>query len=143
MFGVDDLHRLPKEAYAADVSDEVYARALHAADACLHAGHSAIVDAVFGSERHRRAVERVALEAGVAFTGLWIDVPIHVAEARLLARAVDASDATPEVLARQADRPVGAMTWIRIDGDAPLERVLGAAQRAVRNPVVATHAVAD
>jgi predicted kinase len=98
------------------VSAEVYARALHAAEACVRSGHAAIVDAVFAEPGHRRAVERMAAEAGVPFTGIWLDVPYDVATRRLESRRADASDATPSVLRAQADRAVGDIAWTRLDG---------------------------
>jgi aminoglycoside phosphotransferase family enzyme/predicted kinase len=116
MFGVEPTHRLPDSAYVPEVSAEVYARALHAAEACVRSGHAAIVDAVFAEPGHRRAVERMAAEAGVPFTGIWLDVPYDVATRRLESRRADASDATPSVLRAQADRAVGDIAWTRLDG---------------------------
>lgn len=118
MFGVDPLHHLPEHAYDAEVSARVYARALHAADACVRSGHAALVDAVFGDPRSRRAVERVAAEAGVPFTGIWLDLPFEVAARRLEARGPDASDATVRVLRSQVQRDPGAIAWRRIDARA-------------------------
>jgi aminoglycoside phosphotransferase family enzyme/predicted kinase len=116
LFGVDPLHRLPDAAYEPDVTARVYARALHAAEACVRSGHSAIVDAVFADERHRVAIERLAAEAGVPFTGIWLEVPYEVAARRLLDRAADASDATPRVLRAQRERAIGHLGWSRVDG---------------------------
>jgi predicted kinase len=125
MFGVDPLHRLPGHAYEPAVTERVYARALHAAEACLRSGHAAIVDAVFADERHRVAVERLAREAGTPFRGVWLDVPCDVAIDRLATREADASDATADVLRTQMRRDPGRIGWARLDGrrvlrDAPV-----------------------
>jgi aminoglycoside phosphotransferase family enzyme/predicted kinase len=116
MFGVEPTHRLPDSAYVPEVSAEVYARALHAAEACVRSGHAAIVDAVFAEPGHRRAVERMAAEAGVPFTGIWLEVPYDVAAQRLESRSADASDATARVLRAQARKSVGEIAWARLDG---------------------------
>ena len=116
MFGVDPLHPLPRHAYDAAVTARVYARVLHVAEACIRSGHAAIVDAVFADPRHRRAVERVAAEAGVPFSGLWLEVPYEVGAGRLERRAADASDATPDVLRVQCGSSLGDVTWPHLDG---------------------------
>lgn len=118
LFGVDPLHPLPDSAYEPEVSARVYARALHAAEACIQSGHAAIVDAVFAEPRHRRAAEQLAAEAGVPFTGLWLEVPYEIAAGRLASRSGDASDATPRVLRAQARTPVADIAWPRVDGRA-------------------------
>lgn len=118
LFGVDPPHPLPASAYEPEVSARVYARGLHAAEACIRSGHAAIVDAVFAEPHHRCAVERLAAEAGVPFTGLWLEVPYDLAAERLASRSGDASDATPRVLRAQARTPVGTIAWPRIDGRA-------------------------
>ena len=125
IFGVDPLARLPESAYATSVTAGVYERALQTAEACIRSGHGAIVDAVFVDARHRTAVEQLAAETGVPFTGLWLEVPREVAEQRLDARIGDASDATPGVLTQQMQNDVGEIRWRRIDGrrsrlDAPV-----------------------
>ena len=116
LFGVDPFHRLPETAYAPDVSAQVYARALHAAEACVRSGHAAIVDAVFADRRQRLAIERMAGDAGVPFHGLWLDVPYEVAARRLASRTHDVSDATVDVLRAQSQTNVGPLRWPRIDG---------------------------
>jgi predicted kinase len=116
MFGVHPLQSLPDDAYVPEVSARVYARALHAAEACIRSGHAAILDAVFAEPGHRRAVERLAAEAGVPFTGVWLEVPYDIAARRLESRTADASDATARVLRAQARKSVGDIAWTRLDG---------------------------
>jgi predicted kinase len=146
MFAVDPLCRLPDSAYAPDVTARVYRRALHAAEACLAAGHSAIVDAVFADPRHRQAIEAVAAAAGAPFIGLWMEVPFDVAAERLRTRVNDVSDATPHVLRLQTLRRPGRIDWTRIDGRAIAPDTIvtldaiGAAASAARGDAVSRRA---
>jgi aminoglycoside phosphotransferase family enzyme/predicted kinase len=131
MFGVEELHRLPSSAYEPDVTAQVYARLFHAAEACLRSGQSVVLDAVFGDPVHRETAGRVAADAGVPFTGLWLDVPWRVAARRLRARVADASDATVDVLRTQVKSRTGRVQWVRVDArgdpDEILRRALDAA----------------
>lgn len=129
MFGSDLLSRLPVTAYEPEVTTRVYAKAFHAAEACVRSGQSAIVDAVFADPFHREAIARLAAQARVTFSGLWLDVPYRVAVRRLHARTLDASDADPAVLRAQAQRDVGKVSWTRIDGSGEPDEV---ARRAAR-----------
>ncbi|HSC28988.1 MAG TPA: AAA family ATPase [Vicinamibacterales bacterium] len=128
MFGVELLRRLPEQAYEPEVTERVYARALHAAEAALRAGHSVVLDAVFGDERHRAAAQRLACAAGVPFTGLWLEAPYRIAARRLKARSADVSDATAAVLRRQAARDSGEISWTRLDASGRPEETLRAAR---------------
>jgi predicted kinase len=74
--------RLGASGYTPDVSQRVYACLAENADALLRAGHSVIVDAVFGRAADRSAIERVASAAVVPFLGIWLDA----AESVLIAR---------------------------------------------------------
>jgi aminoglycoside phosphotransferase family enzyme/predicted kinase len=131
MMGVQLSRRLPESAYDAETTARVYARAIHAAEACLRAGHSVILDAVFADRRHRDAVERIATEAGVPFCGLWLEVPYRTAARRLHARATDASDADVRVLQMQTRRDPGEMFWRRVDASGQAREVADAAREVV------------
>ena len=86
------------------------------AEACIRSGRTAIVDAVFSDPSHRRAIGRLAREAAVPFTGVWLEVPFDVAAARLSARTGDASDADVAVLQLQRRRAFSAPEWMLVDG---------------------------
>ena len=60
---------------------------------------------------------------------LTID-PAAMAE-RIRRRRADASDATPEVLARQAAADPGAIDWLRLDAGGGAEATEQAARRAL------------
>jgi predicted kinase len=94
----------------------------------LEAGYSVIADAVFASRPERDRIEAVARDAGVPFIGLWIDGPPEMLARRLRERAVDASDATPDVLELQLRADPGWIGWHRLDGSLDAERVRRAAE---------------
>jgi aminoglycoside phosphotransferase family enzyme/predicted kinase len=113
MAGVALEQRMPAGSYTPDSSAKVYAAMLERAGQALRAGHSVVLDAVFAKPEERAAAEALARKAGVPFEGLWLDVPKDIAQARVAARTVDASDATPAVVERQFGYDLGAITWKR------------------------------
>jgi aminoglycoside phosphotransferase family enzyme/predicted kinase len=115
LMGVAPESRLPAEAYAASVSQRVYASLADEAGRLLKAGTSVILDAVFDRPQDRRWAASLAKSAGVPFTGFWLDAPVDFLEARLLARVDDASDATVAVLRKQLACDPGPIEWHRLD----------------------------
>jgi aminoglycoside phosphotransferase family enzyme/predicted kinase len=132
--GASPHDRLGPDAYTPEMSARVYAAALDRARIAIQAGHSAIVDAVFARPEDRAAVEQVAREASVPFTGIWLDAPERVLIARVEQRRDDASDATADVIRRQREEPVGAVTWHRVDASRPAAVVIECANDHVRGP---------
>lgn len=131
LFGADPETRLPPEAYAPDITQQVY-RDLHVgAAAALRAGYAAVIDAVALREHERRAFAGVAADAGVPFTGLWLEAPADKLMARIGARSGDASDASPAVVAQQLARDPGLLDWSRIDAGAGPDATLSAARAAL------------
>jgi aminoglycoside phosphotransferase family enzyme/predicted kinase len=106
--------RLPAGSYTPESSAKVYAAMLARAERALRAEHSVVLDAVFSKEEERGAAEALAAKVGVPFEGLWLDVPKEVAQARVAARAGDASDATPALVERQFGYDLGEIRWKRI-----------------------------
>lgn len=117
--------RLPATAYGPEANAEVYETVRREASAALVAGQTVIVDAVFGTEAERRAVEGAA--AGAPFFGIWLEAPGSTLVARVAQRVGDASDATPEVISRQMTMETGLIKWRRLDASSPPEAVLAAA----------------
>lgn len=115
LFGVSLDAPLPGEAYSRATSARVYAGVRVEARVALDAGHAVVCDAVFGRPDERAGIARVAVDAGVPFVGLWLDVPPAVAEARVTARRHDASDADARVVRAQAHTVVPPGDWVRID----------------------------
>jgi aminoglycoside phosphotransferase family enzyme/predicted kinase len=111
--------RLPPEAYTREATEAVYAALEEGAAIALRGGHAAIADAVFLDPGERARIEAVASAAGVAFTGLWLEAPLPLLEARLAGRSGDASDADVAVLHAAAARDPGPIGWTRLDAADP------------------------
>lgn len=131
LFGVPPKTRLPPKAYAPGVSDEVYAMCRKRARLALRSGRTVIVDAVHAKPEERAAIEALAAEAGVPFTGLWLEAPREVMKARVAARSGDPSDATPRVVEEQLSYEIGPQNFELIDAGLPLEQVAAAALDAI------------
>jgi predicted kinase len=124
LFRVDEMERLPDEAYGKEASERVYGVLSCKARLALAAGHSVVVDAVYAAPRERRSIEAVAGELAVPFRGLWLHAEAGKLAARVAARRTDASDATVQVVQTQLGWDVGAFSpaWTSIDaGGAPGE----------------------
>lgn len=131
LFGVSPLTRLGPEAYEPAVTERVYDTIVARARTALAAGHAVIADAVYANPSHRETLAAVARDANVPFIGLWIDAPTEVLAKRLGHRGADASDATVEVLRRQAQAGAGALEWRRIDGSSSADDVQRSADKIV------------
>jgi aminoglycoside phosphotransferase family enzyme/predicted kinase len=134
LFETAETERLPQTAYDEAATREVYARLQRKAELALRAGQSAVVDAVHARPAERRAIERLAQSLGLAFTGLWLEVPPAVRRERVTARRNDASDADATVVAAQSAYDVGEVTWRRLDTSGDVSAVLPIAAEAVRAP---------
>jgi hypothetical protein len=127
MFGVDETARLPASSYTIETSAHVYETLLAKARAALAAGHAVILDAVFLQPSERLATERLADACAVPFDGLWLVAPEPTLTGRVSTRIGDASDATAEVVRRQAAADHGAIGWREIDATAtPIETLRAA-----------------
>jgi hypothetical protein len=120
LWGRDPTDRLPKAAYTREASAAVYESLLNTAAACLRAGRCVIADAVFLRPGERAGVEAVALEAGAAFRGVWLEGSANTLRRRIATRRDDASDADSGVLGLQLAEDPGEITWTRGAGDARL-----------------------
>lgn len=121
---VGETDRLAPSTYTQETSDAVYASLRRKAKRILAAGYSVIVDAV-----HSRAVERddlatTALQAGVPFVGLWLEAPVPILIERVRTRASDASDATEDVVRKQAGYDVGPVHWHRLRSSGNISRLM-------------------
>ncbi len=131
MFDKLPEQRLGVDAYRSAVSRKMYARMAGDARHALTAGWPVVADATFMAPGDRDAIEAVARDAGVSFTGLWLDAPAEALRERVAKRASDASDADVAVLARQLEVDVGTVTWTRIDASADKASVAAAATEAL------------
>ena len=110
---------LPKEAYSAEESLRTHDHMFALGQSVLISGQAVIFDATFREEKWRVAAEAVAIQADVAFDGIWLDVPAQVREQRVDGRTHDVSDATAEVAAEQAPVDPITISW-QVVGNAPL-----------------------
>lgn len=108
--GVDELTRLPPTAYTRKESEQVYEELVARARAGL------------------AAIEAVAEELGVPFSGVWLEAPEEVMMSRVSGRRDDPSDSTPEVLRRQLEADFGDVSWHRLEASASRKAVAAAAQ---------------
>ncbi|HYG27713.1 MAG TPA: AAA family ATPase [Caulobacteraceae bacterium] len=115
LWGAAPTDRLPPAAYTAEAGERVYGVMLQEAQACLLAGRSVVLDAVFLRPEERTAAQELAVHCGVPFSGVWLDAPAEVLRGRLGARSGDASDADVRVLAGQLTRDPGPLNWKVID----------------------------
>lgn len=127
--GIDPYAKLPAEAYTPEMSARTYASLMDQARRILSTGQSVVADAVFARPEERDAIAAVAHDAGVAFSGLWLEAPPEVAAERITSRRRNVSDATPEVLDQQLSWDLGPMTWARINSGGPKEETLAAGRR--------------
>jgi predicted kinase len=114
-FDVAETEKLPPNGYTQAVTEEIYARLQRKAELALRAGHSVIVDAVHARPAERQAIEQVAKDMGVAFAGLWLELPLRLRLGRVTGRRNDASDADQKVVVAQSTYDVGEVTWQRVD----------------------------
>ena len=124
LFGKDENEKLPPAAYAAEVTSRVYAVIADKARRAAAAGHSAILDAVFGEPHERALAEASAAVLGVAFRGFFLEAPLATRLERVGARSPDASDADAAVALAQESYDLGPLGWTRIDAAGTLEHTL-------------------
>jgi aminoglycoside phosphotransferase family enzyme/predicted kinase len=122
--GAAPLERLPESAYSHEMTERVYAAVYEECRAAVAAGHAAIADAVFARPEQRAAIAEIASDLGVPFTGLWVEAPPEVMEARIRGRRGNASDATVAVLHKQMGYETGPIDWRRVDSGGSKRQTL-------------------
>jgi aminoglycoside phosphotransferase family enzyme/predicted kinase len=131
LFGLAPEAPLPEGGYTAEVTERVYAALCEQATSALRAGYCAIVDAVTLQKAERQSFADIARQAGVPFTGLWLEAPTAALMARVEARAHDASDATRDVVKQQLVADPGPVDWQRLDAGSNMLTTLSAARRSL------------
>jgi predicted kinase len=134
MLGVGDTDRLPPQSYTQETSDAIYERLRDKAGRAVKAGQSVVVDAVHARPAERDAIEAVARDNGVAFTGIWLDASEDILLKRVAARTGDASDADADVVMHQIAYDIGPIGWTRIDASRSVEQL----SRQIRERIRAT-----
>lgn len=135
IMGIAPEVRLGARAYTRARTTRVYRALTVGARTMLTSGRTTIADAVFANPGEREAIERVASDLGVAFTGLWLDAPPTILHARVDRRADDASDATSAIVDRQLDYEIGPLgQWYRLDSSGDREDMVRQAMRIIASP---------
>ncbi|MEX6504752.1 AAA family ATPase [Jiella sp. M17.18] len=130
-YGVAAETRLPPEAYASGVSEQVYAELADTAARILSSGWSVVADAVFDRGPDRQRIAAVAERAGVPFQGLWLEAPVDELVKRVSARRGDPSDATAAVVRMQAEQPRSVVEWRHVPSEGGIARTCEAAKSAL------------
>ena len=123
---------MPPEAYRREISQTVYGIVIDKAARVARAGHSAIVDAVFATAEERAALETAVAGASVEFCGLFLFTDLTTRLQRVGARAPDVSDADAEVVRKQEEFTIGAITWECVDASGSPEQTLANALAAIK-----------
>jgi len=116
---IQETDHLPVVAYDEAVGRQVYDRIRRLAAQALQAGQSVVVDAVHATADEQKAVEAVAADLDVAFTGLWLEASLEARLKRVSGRTNDASDADAIVARSQKANQPGA-SWPRLDAAGDL-----------------------
>lgn len=115
-YGVLPEQPLSAEAYWPEARERVYVEMMNDARRALRAGLTVILDATFLDEHDRQAAADLAVRiTGDAIAGVWLTAPLQILRDRLASRGPDASDATVDVLERQATRDPGHIVWKKVD----------------------------
>lgn len=131
MWGIPETARLPREAYAPEVSPRVYAAMADRARMALDGGMPVILDAAHLREGERDAAAALAAEKAAPFQGLWLDADPETLAARVAARTADVSDADARVVALQTGYDLGEIRWTRIPAAGSSDEVAGRALDAI------------
>ena len=119
--GVHLLDKLGSDGYSAEMTEKTYQAVYDEARSVLAAGHSVVADCVFSKPSERAAIEAVARECDVPFTGFWLEADPDIMAARVTTRTHNASDADAEVVKMQLDYDLGDITWNRVDSSGTRE----------------------
>ncbi|MGR3717945.1 MAG: bifunctional aminoglycoside phosphotransferase/ATP-binding protein [Thermohalobaculum sp.] len=135
LWGIEHSERLPREAYAPEVTARVYRAMLERSGMALAGGATVILDAAHLTAEERDRAEALAAEAGVAFDGFWLDAPVERLKARVTARELewgaDASDADARVVERQTGYDLGPIRWRVLAAEGCPEAVADMAMAAL------------
>ncbi len=134
LLGKSETERLSGDAYAAEITSQVYAALAEKARRVVAAGFSAIVDAVFADPAERAAIRAATDDTHAAFGGLFLVAELPIRIERIGARSRDASDADAMIARRQESYVLGPMDFTEIDASGTPAETLARAKAALSRP---------
>jgi uncharacterized protein len=132
-FGKAESERLTPDAYAPEVTSQVYATLAEKARRVVAAGHSVIVDAVFADPAERAAIRAAADGTHAKFCGLFLVAPLPIRLERIGARSRDASDADAAIAHMQESYALGKMDFTEVDASGTPAETLARAKAALES----------
>jgi hypothetical protein len=132
--GVPALQRLGPDGYTPEVTKAVYRTVVERAANVLRSGQAVVADAVFARAADRTAIEQVAIDASVPFTGLWLDASPSTLFSRVETRGPDASDAGASVVHSQLQQDTGTIAWSKVDATGDPTAVAARARAVMSTP---------
>lgn len=130
-FGKNETERLSADAYAPEITSQIYTRLAEKARRVVAAGFSVIVDAVFADPAERAAIRAAAHGTGAEFRGLFLIAELPIRLARIGARSRDASDADAAIARAQESYALGEMDFTLIDASGAPAETLARAKAAL------------
>jgi predicted kinase len=130
-FGLRETERLPPAAYAPEVTAGIYATLARKAARVLAAGHSVVVDAVFGRADERDAVRSIAQRTSVPFHGLFLTADLATRLSRVAGRQHDASDADADIVRQQERYDLRTLDWTEVDASGTPDDTLARAKASL------------
>ena len=124
--GVAPNVRLPPSAYTPEADVAVYRDLIDRARVVARAGRTVILDAVFARPEQRAVARVVAGDAGIPFTGLWLQAREEVMMERVEGRQGDASDARSEIVRLQLGYDIGQVEWPVVETGGAIATTLAA-----------------
>lgn len=127
---------LPRASYTPAASRKTYAAAFGLAARTITQGASVVIDAVFGDQKERAAIQRVAT-AKARVLGLWLTASRARRLERVAGRGKDASDADQRVAAAQIEPASTALSgWRRVSADGSQAETLAVARAALGSDLI-------
>ncbi len=135
MFGVDPLTPLPDAAYSADQIQKFISYIRDMAAKQMRNHDIVIVTGLFIDETSKREQMEFARKNHADFIGLYMNAPLSTIFQRFQERGDTPSDASLDVLKRQAQQLLTKTKrdekWVVLDAEQPFETVLNDALKAL------------